>query len=195
MKLYISVNTDQPAGRLREIVSSAVAEVEYMGHVAISPLSHDGDLLPWSLRLEALAKECHGIYLLEGWHDSLEASTERLLCLTSEKQVIFQSSNRRKVAFDQEKAASALRIQVAIHEVTGYTIEEYRIHSRKEDLVFCRMIFSYQGKRMDLSPDEISRNLNISRSMVYHYLKVYPGEIRFNPKFRGLAERVEKLIK
>lgn len=194
MKLYISANTDQPQDRLNGFVLKAIAEIEHMGHVAISPLSHDGILLPWSLRLEVLTKECHGIYLLEGWQDSLEASTERLLCLTSDKKVIFQSSNQRKVAFDQEKVASALRVQMAIHEVTGYTIEEYRIHSRKEDLVFCRMIFSYQGKRMDLSPDEISRNLNISRSMVYHYLKVYPGEIRFNPKFRGLAERVEKLI-
>ncbi len=155
MKLYISPSTDEPSEGLQGIVSSARVEVEQMGHLAISPLSHDGVLLPWSSRLEVLTKECAGIYLLEGWQDSIEASVEQMLCLTTGKKVIYQSSRKRKLDEEQDKAAASLRIQQAIHEVTGHSPGRVPGKDREEEHVFHQNDLCQHARRAGLSPDDI----------------------------------------
>jgi len=195
MKLYISPSTDEPTEGIQGIVSSARGEVEQMGHLAISPLSHDGVLLPWSSRLEVLTKECAGIYLLEGWQDSIEASVEQMLCLTTGKKVIYQSSRKKKLDEEQAKAAASLRIQQAIHEVTGHTLAEYQARTREEEHVLIRMIFAYHARRAGLSPDDIAGILCNSRSMAYHYFNRYDDEFRYTPKFRKMATEVDILLK
>lgn len=194
MKLYISANTDQPGDKLNGFVSAAVAEIEKLGHTPFSPVRHDGTLLPWSLRLECLTKECHGIYLLEGWQDCIEASAERMLCLTTGKQVIYQSSIKKKLDDELVKTAASLKIQQAIHEVTGRTMEEILVKSREGDLVFIRMIFSRHALRAGLSPDEIAEILGKNRSTVYYYFNRYDDEFRFTPTFRRMALAVDQLL-
>jgi len=197
MKLYISGNTNQPPDQLREEYSNAAQEITKMGHVPLNPFdlpSGNISLPPWHERLELLTYQCDGIYLLSSWQESEQASTERYNCLVTGKQIFYQSSEQERVAIDETKAAAVERIKEAIHEATGMTIEQYRLHSRKTELVFARMIFSHYGKRAGLSPEEISLCLERNKSMIYHYFNGYADEVRYTPKFRCLAQKVDKFM-
>lgn len=196
MKLYISGNTHNPPDQLREEYTKAAREITAMGHEPLSPydLQGDGSMPPWHDRLEALTYQCDGIYLLSGWQESEQASTERYNCLVTGKQIFYQSAEREQSAADDQKAAAIERIKEAIHEATGMTIEQYRPHSRKTELVFARMIFSHYAKRAGLNPEEISVCLEHNKSTIYHYFKGYADEVRFTPKFRYLAQKVDKFL-
>lgn len=196
MRIYISGNTNMPPGQLKEQYQVAAAELRKRNHEPFNPfdLQNDGQLPPWPQRLEYLSLECTGIYLIEGWQTSEQASTERYMCLITGKKVYYQASEREKYALDEVKVAAIERIKEAIHEASDMTIEQYRTHSRKEEHVFARMIFSHHGKRAGLSPDEISGCLCISRSMVYHYFKRYGDEYKYTPGFRCMAQKVDKFF-
>ena len=196
MKLYISGNTNKPPDQLREEYLKAALEITKIGHEPLNPfdLQGDGPMPPWPSRLEVLAYQCQGMYLLTGWQESEQASTERHMCLITGKCIFFQSTVQEKEAVDHVKAAAVERIKEAIHEVTGMTLDEYRVHSRKEEFVFARMIFSHYSKRVGLSPEEISTYLDRNKSMVYHYFKRYADEVRFTPCFRGMAQKVDKFL-
>jgi hypothetical protein len=178
----------------REILSQAAMEIGKLGHQPFAPYGSDGALLPWPFRLEGLMRQCQGIYLLQGWQQSAEACIERHVCLRTGKAIFFQSAEERKSARDQQKQIISGRIQEAIHEASGMTIEQYRIHSRKEEFLFARMIYAHQGKRLGLHPDDTAKDLNISRSMIYHYLQKYGDEVMYNSEFRGMAEMVDKIL-
>ncbi len=196
MKLYISGNTNLPPEQLREEYLKAAREIAAMGHEPLNPfdLRDDGSLPSWPDRLEALTYQCEGIYLLSGWQESEQASTERYNCLVANRQIFYQSSEKEQSALDDRKSAAIERIKEAIHEATGMTIEQYRERGRKEEYVFARMIFSHYGRRADLSPEEISVCLGRSKSMVYHYFKHYANEVRFMPRFRCMAQKVDKFL-
>ena len=196
MRIYISGNTNMPPGQLKEQYQVAAAELRKRNHEPFNPfdLQNDGQLPPWHERLEILALQCEGIYLLSGWQESEQASTERYNCLVASRQIFYQSSEKEQSALDDRKSAAIERIKEAIHEATGMTIEQYRERGRKEEYVFARMIFSHYGKRADLSPEEISVCLDRSKSMVYHYFKHYANEVRFMPRFRSIAQKVDKFL-
>ena len=102
---------------------------------------------------------------------------------------------KKKLDEELAKASTSLRIQQAIHEVTGFMLPDYQAKTRKEDLVFARMIFSWHAKRSGLSPDDIAGILHKNRSMIYHYFNHFPDECRFNPNFRQMAAAVDQLLK
>lgn len=193
MLIYVA-SAPQLEESSREIYSSAAAEIQKLGHQPFDPYGSDGALLPWPFRLEALMQKCQGLYLLKGWQTSVEATIERHICLRTGKAIFFQSEEERKSARDQQKLLVSIRIQEAIHEATGMTLEQYRVHSRKEEYVFARMIYAHQGKRLGLSPEDSARDLNISRSMIYRYMMKYPDEVKYNAEFRSMAERVDKIL-
>ena len=193
MLIYIAT-APQLEESSREIYSSAAAEILKLGHQAFDPYGSDGALLPWPFRLEALIQKCQGLYLLKGWQQSPLACIERHIAIGTGKIILFQSTEERKNARDQQKQIISLRIQEAIHEATGMTIEQYRIHSRKEELVFARMIYAHLAKKFGLHPDDTAEELAFSSSIIYHYLKIYADEVRFNSEFRIMAERVDKIL-
>jgi len=193
MMIYVA-SAPQLEESSREIYSSAAAEILKLGHQAFDPYGSDGALLPWPFRLEALMRQCQGLYLLKGWQNSPFACIERHIAIGTGKVILFQSAEERKSARDQQKLVISVRIQEAIHEATGMTIDQYRVHSRVEGLFYARMIFAHQGKRLGLHPDDTAQDLNVSKSMIYHYLKKYGDEVMYNSEFRGMAERVDKIL-
>ena len=192
--MLIYVASLSPPEEFRGFYSSAAAEILKLGHEPFNPYGSDGALLPWPFRLEALMQKCQGLYLLKGWQNSPEACIERHVSLGTGKAILFQSVEERKSARDQQKLVISVRIQEAIHEATGMTIDQYRVHSRVEGLFYARMIFAHQGKRLRLHPDDTAQDLNVSKSMIYHYLKKYGDEVMYNSEFRGMAERVDKIL-
>ena len=192
--MLIYVASLSPPEEFRGFYSSAAAEILKLGHEPFNPYGIDGALLPWPNRLEVLMRECQGLYLLKGWQNSPEACIERHVSLGTGKVILFQSVEERKSARDQQKLVISVRIQEAIHEATGMTIDQYRVHSRVEGLFYARMIFAHQGKRLGLHPDDTAQDLNVSKSMIYHYLKKYVDEVTYNSEFRDMAERVDNIL-
>ena len=88
---------------------------------------------------------------------------------------------------------NVLKIQNAIHEVTGIHFNEYTTKSRKRDGFFARMLFAkHCSQRM--KPMEIATMINRDRTTVLSLLKKYDDEVKYNPYFRVLAQRVENII-
>lgn len=191
--MLIYVASLSPPEEYRGFYSQAAAEILKLGHQPFDPWSN-GALLPWPVRLEALMQKCQGIYLLKGWQNSPEACIERHVSLGTGKVILFQSVEERKSALDQEKQAVIDRILGAIHEATGLTLEEFRIHSRKEEYVFARMIFSYHCHRSGMEPKDICSVLPWNKSMIYHYLNRYKDECKFTPAFRKTAAEVDQIL-
>jgi len=196
MKIYISGNTNLPPGQLREQYKAATNDIQSMKHEPVNPfdLLPGDELPPWHERLEILTYQCDGIYLLSGWQESEQASTERYNCLVTGKQIFYQSTCEEQALINESKAIAVERIKEAIHEATGMTIEQYRTRSRRDEYIFARMIFSHHSERAGLSPDEISRHLGISRSMVYHYYLRYGDEYKYTPRFRCMAQKVDRFF-
>ncbi|GHT09070.1 hypothetical protein FACS189426_06350 [Bacteroidia bacterium] len=131
--------------------------------------------------------ECDAIYMLDGWNDSVGAGIEYDIAMRTGKDIWFESTivkNKNIV----------LRIQNAIHEVTGMIFSEYTTKSHKRDGFFARMIFVYHCRENKMKLVNIAKYVRRDRTSIIHMLNKYQYEYKFNPHFRELAQRVESIL-
>ena len=83
------------------------------------------------------------------------------------------------------------RIRNAVFKATGLRFNRYTTESRRVELFYARMLFAHQAKNM-LSEREIGELLKRHRTTVIVMLKGYDNEITHNPRFKRLAEIVER---
>ena len=135
-----------------------------------------------------LLNECSHIYMLDGWQLSRGACIEYDFAIRTGKTVLFESGIIRNRGI-------ILRIENAIHEVTGLTLREYSERSRKRDEFFARMLFVYHCRREKMRLVDIARHVNRDQSSMLHVLNKYNDEVKYNPFFRDMAERVNNILK
>lgn len=135
-----------------------------------------------------LLNECSHIYMLDGWQLSRGACIEYDFAIRTGKTVLFESGIIRNHGI-------ILRIENAIHEVTGLTLREYSERSRKRDEFFARMLFVYHCRREKMKLVDIARYVNRDQSSMLHVLNKYNDEVKYNPFFRDIAERVNNILK
>lgn len=135
-----------------------------------------------------LLNECSHIYMLDGWQLSRGACIEYDFAIRTGKTVLFESGIIRNRGI-------ILRIENAIHEVTGLTLREYSERSRKRDEFFARMLFVYHCRREKMKLVDIARYVNRDQSSMLHVLNKYNDEVKYNPFFRDIAERVNNILK
>ena len=131
--------------------------------------------------------ECSHIYMMDGWQLSRGACIEYDFAIRTGKTVLFESGIIRNRGI-------ILRIENAIHEVTGLTLREYSERSRKRDEFFARMLFVYHCRREKMKLVDIARYVNRDQSSMLHVLNKYNDEVKYNPFFRDMADRVSLLI-
>lgn len=132
--------------------------------------------------------ECSHIYMMDGWQLSRGACVEYDFAIRTGKTVLFESGIVRNQGI-------VLRIENAIHEVTGLKLSQYSVRGRKRDTFFARMIFVHHCKREKMKLVDIAKLVNRDHSSMLHLLNKYNDEVKYNAIFRDMAERVNNILK
>ena len=125
--------------------------------------------------------------MFDNWNDSVGASIEYDIAMRTGKDVWFESCVVKSQSV-------VLRIQNAIHEVTGMKFNEYITKSRKRDGFFARMLFVYHCRRNRMKLTNIAQYVHRDHTSMLYLLKKYEDETTYNPYFRELAQRVDNIL-
>jgi chromosomal replication initiation ATPase DnaA len=192
MKIYISGKiTGFPIQEIKEKFKSAQDLLEYLGFEVVNPLENGLDFNDdWKkhiVRDIANLLTCDSIYMFDNWIDSVGAGIEYDIALRMKMDIWFESTIVRNQNI-------VLRIQNAIHEVTGMTFGEYTTKSRQRDTFFARMIFVYHCRQNKMKLKNIAKYVRRDHTSILHLLNKYQDEIKYNPQFRVLAQKVETIL-
>lgn len=122
--------------------------------------------------------------MLDNWNESTIAKIEYDIAMRTGKNIYFESNI-------VSKNEVVLRIQDAIHEVMGLRFQDYTTKSRERNKYFARMVFVHHCSENDIDPAQYIRR---DRTMMYHYLERYGDEMKYNPSFRKLAQKVDEKL-
>lgn len=189
MKIYISGKiTGLPFSEVEAKFQQAEWLLEALELEAVNPLKNgltkEHSWHEHMLKDIELLFPCEGILMLDNWKDSVGAGIEYDIAMRMGKDIWFEIN----VAHNHEVV---LRIQNAIHEVTGLSFKEYNTKSRKRDGFFARMIFVHHCNQNDIDPLQY---IHRDRTMIYHYSNQYHDEIKFNPYFKKMAKQIDEKL-
>lgn len=171
--------------------ADAKAFLDEIGFEAVNPLEKGlPDDAPWERHMVKdieLLLSCDAIYMMDNWMDSTGAGIEYDIAMRTGKDIWFESNIVRD-------NAKVMRIQNAIHEVTGLKFSDYITKSRKRDGFYARMIFVYHCRAMKMKLTKIAKYVHRDHSSMLHLLRKYEDDYRFNVQFRELATRVNNIL-
>lgn len=116
------------------------------------------------------------VYMLENWTDSVQAQIEH------------------DIAKRMNELITVTKIIDAIKEVTRLDFDEYTIKNRKIDLFYARMLFVHKCKENGIKPPVAAKIIKRDRTTVLYMIKKYDEEVKFNPKFRRMAEKLNEIM-
>lgn len=192
-KVYIS---GQISGleykQAKEKFESAEILLESIGLQPINPMKNglpiDSEWEQHMVRDIEMLLECDAIMMLDNWRESKGAKIEQFIAEQKGLTIMYESfisteNNRLKVLKD------------AIEEVTGMSFEKYTCGGASRDGYLAKMIFTrYCIHKFNISMREIPKILNRSYTNVTRYINNYENEIRYNKRFREMAEKVEIIM-
>ena len=148
MKIYISGKiTGLPLSEVRQCFDAAAAFLNEIGFEAVNPLNNGLESACWKDHMAAgirMLLDCEAIYMMDNWMDSQGASIEYDIANRLNMDVWFESKIQRE---NQQ----VMRIQNAIHEVTGLRFNQYVTKSRKREHFFARMLFVYHCRKLKMT--------------------------------------------
>lgn len=192
MRVYIS---GKISGLDFEEVKAKFTEAEdflnEIGIEAVNPLKNglsvEDTWIKHLCRDIELLYECSHIYMMDGWQDSVGACVEYDFAIRTGKTVLFASNIIRNHGI-------VLKIENAIHEVTGLRLNQYNTKSRKREGFFARMLFVHHCRREKMKLVDIAKYIHRDHSSMLHFLSKYNDEVRYNEFFRVMAERVNNIL-
>lgn len=192
MKIYISGKiSGLPPQEARQRFADAADLLKAIGFEAVNPLNNGLESSAmWKEHMVAdirMLLDCEAIYMMDNWIESRGASIEYDIANRLNMDVWFESNIRRE-------NRAVLRIQNAIHEVTGLRLNQYATKSRKRDCFYARMLFVYHCRRLKMTLTQIAKRVHRDHSSMLHFLRKYEDDFNFNPQFRELAEKVNQLL-
>lgn len=192
MRIYISGKiSGLSLQETQERFADAQALLVEIGFEAVNPMAKGlPDDLPWEQHMVKdieLLLSCDAIYMMDNWTESKGAQIEYDIANRLGKDVWFESNVRRE-------NKEVMRIQNAIHEVTGMRFGEYITKSRKRDGFFARMIFVYHCRMHKMKLTKIAEYVHRDHSTMLHLLKKYQDDFKYSPQFREMAIRVNNIL-
>ncbi|HQK52860.1 MAG TPA: DUF4406 domain-containing protein, partial [Sedimentibacter sp.] len=127
------------------------------------------------------------VYMLENWTDSVQAQIEHDIAKRMNKKIFFES-------YGTNELITVTKIKDAIKEVTRLDFDEYTIKNRKTDLFYARMLFVHKCKENGIEPPVAAKIIKRDRTTVLYMIKKYDEEVKFNPKFRRMAEKLNEIM-
>lgn len=195
MRIYISGKiSGLPYKEVEQRFEDAEALLTELGFEVVNPLKNGlSPNAPWINHFckdIELLDSCDAIYMLDGWRKSRGASHEFRYAKYEYKDMLFESD----VIVHSKEDEAVLRIQNAIHEVTGLRFNQYITKSRKREGVFARMIFVYHCRKRKMKLIQIAKYVHRDHSSMLHLLKKYDDDFKYNPQFREMATRVNNIL-
>ena len=193
MRIYISGKiSGLPIEEAKQRFADSQALLESIGFEVVNPLEVGlcDEKASWESHMVKdieLLLGCDAIYMMDNWVDSTGASIEYDIAIRMGKDVLFESNVVRNSLF-------VLKIQNAIHDVTGLKFNEYTTMSRQRDDFFARMLFAYHCRRLKMKVTDIANYVNRTHAAALHMLKKYDDEVKYNPNFRDLATKVNDIL-
>mgnify|MGYP000084229418 CR=1 FL=1 len=192
MRIYISGKiTGLPQDEARQKFADAQALLDEIGFEAVNPMEKglpvDATWEQHMVKDFELLLSCDAIYMMDNWIDSKGAQIEYDVANRLGKDVWFESNVRRDNAI-------VMRIQNAIHEVTGLQFNEYITKSRKRDGFFARMLFVYHCRCQKMKLTQIAKYVHRDHSSMLHLLHKYEDDFKHTPQFRDMAIRVNNIL-
>lgn len=196
MKIYISGkigDISDPVDEQSAIEKFASAQdlLESLGLEVENPLNNGlPHNAPWIRHLGRdleILDGCDGIFMLRDWKMSRGAGHEFDFANRENKIVMFEAD---VIKTNQD----VLQIQAAIQEATGMRFDQYITKSRKRDGFFARMLLVYHCRKRKMKLTHIAKLVHRDHSSMLHLLNKFDDEVKFNPYFRGLAEKVQSIL-
>lgn len=195
MRIYISGKiSGLPYKEAEQRFEDAEALLTELGFEVINPLknglaTHEEWIKHLCKDIEML-HSCDAIYMMDNWVTSTGADIEHYIAVRTKKDILYESNVIVRTKDDE----AILRIQNAIHEVTGLRFNQYITKSRKRDGVFARMIFVYHCRKRKMKLIQIAKYVHRDHSSMLHLLKKYDDDFKYNPQFREMATRVNNIL-
>lgn len=193
MKVYISgqiSGLDLAEARTR--FADAEELLQGLGFDTVNPWDNGLPVdAPWINHLcrdLEMLNECNCIYMMDGWRESRGACIEYDFAIRTGKIVLFESSIVRDRCI-------TLRVESAVHEVTGLRLCDYSVSGRTRDSFFARMMFAHHCQLENMTLSDIGSFINRERTSVTRTLNDYNKEFKYNAFFRGMAERVNEILR
>lgn len=195
MRIYISGKiSGLPYKEAEQRFEDAEALLTELGFEVINPLknglaAHEEWIKHLCKDIELL-HSCDAIYMMDNWVTSTGADIEHYIAVRTKKDILYESNVIVRTKDDE----AILRIQNAIHKVTGLRFNQYITKSRKRDGVFARMIFVYHCRKRKMKLIQIAKYVHRDHSSMLHLLKKYDDDFKYNPQFREMATRVNNIL-
>lgn len=200
MKIYIS---GRISGLPYEEVLAKFAKAEKyltdLGYEVVNPLrnglSKESNWQDHMVADIALLFQCEAIFLLSDWLDSKGAMIEKNIAQITDLKIYYETKMAEDFRSCEKTEMILFRVEAAIQEVTGLALEEYAVSSRDRGKYFARLIFSYQCFTQGVkNKSYIGEILRKDHTTPLRALKKYPDELKYNPEFRDIAERVNRIL-
>jgi hypothetical protein len=186
-KIYISGQiTELSFDEAQSKFAAAERILTEQGYEVISPLKTG---IPYNFPREGhiamnivLLIGCESVYFLPDWYLSKRATLEKNIAELTRKTILY------------EKAPVFVELKQAIYEVMGVSFCEIVNDGRERNYVYARMIYAYFCREKGATITDISAEIRRNHSTVIYYLRKSDDDIKFNPKFREIVNRIKIVL-
>lgn len=191
MKVYISGKiSGLPYQDVKEKFERVERLIQKIGLSCVNPLNNGlSENHTWAEHMAIdikLLLTCDAIILLNNWEDSMGARIEHYV------------AKEKGLAIWHESYLNGTRVVVpyairAVQATTGVTIEQIASQSRKQDVVFARMIFAKLCSPF-MRNVEIGEVINRARVSILHSLNTVENDMKYIPILKKKYEEAEYIM-
>jgi len=122
---------------------------------------------------------CQSVYMLADWEYSTVSAMEQNIALLTGKKIIYQSPPRFS------------SLKQAILDTTGVAFSQISGGDRRRICVYARMVYAHYCHRQGVAVGRIAEEINRNHGTINYYLNKYNDDMRYNPEFRRIVEKLE----
>jgi len=188
MKIYISGKiTGLPVGEYERKFSEAEDLLISVGLDPVNPVKNGLGLeSKWEdhmVRDIEMLFGCEAIYMLDNWVRSKGARIEHKIAEETDIEILYATEQG-------DNFENLVKLNREIKDATGLCFSDYTANHRKRHGLYARLIYTDRCRNMGMDNKQIGLLLNRDRATVAYYTNKYIDELKYNPEFKKLADKV-----